>query len=107
MPPMPPLPDGAIVVGQGLMGPRYIAIDTDGSLLVTGGRRRWRRKPLHAGGSDRTPTSDAIARAAVPVVTRGMTGQVTRIAADGAQSVVASGITSYNAEGPSARPGSP
>ncbi len=96
----PPLPPGAVVVGHGLMGPRFLAVDTDGSVLVTeagaGGDEQLFMPPAETG----TPAADSTPAAPVPAGTRGHTGQVSRLAADGTQTVVASGIASYNAEGP-------
>jgi sugar lactone lactonase YvrE len=93
----PPLPPGCTVVASGLINPRYVAIADDGTLYVS-----------EAGtGGDETinaPAASPVASAATPVAqplgTRGTTGQVSKITADGTVTVVASGLPSYNVEGP-------
>ncbi len=105
----PPLPEGATVVAEGLINPRFIAIGVDGTLYVsesgTGGD-----EPITepAGGEESAASpeaSEATAPAASPVAdepigSRGFTGQVSAIAPDGTVTVVATGLPSYNVEGP-------
>ena len=91
---MPPLPEGAVLVAGGLMGPRYIAIAEDGTLYVSEAGAGGDEEVMAPAAADATPT------AAAPLGTRGMSGQVSAIAADGTATVVASGIASYNFEGP-------
>jgi len=91
---MPPLPAGATLIAGGLMGPRYIAIADDGTLYVSEAGAGGDEAVLAPAAPDATPTATA------PLGTRGLTGQVTLIGVDGATSVVASGIASYNFEGP-------
>lgn len=91
----PPLPEGATVIAQGLLAPRYIAIDEDGNIFVT---------EAGAGGDEDVmmPSADAATPVADPVSlgSRGTTGQVTMIDAAGTATVLATGLPSYNFEGP-------
>lgn len=98
---VPPLPPGCSVVAQGLVNPRYIAVGDDGSLYVseagTGGNEPIFGPPAAAG----TGTPAAVGTPAPqPIGSRGLTGQVTKIATDGKATVVVKGLPSYNVEGP-------
>jgi uncharacterized cupredoxin-like copper-binding protein/sugar lactone lactonase YvrE len=81
------IPNGCTVVASGLYNPRYVAVDADGTVYVT-----------EAGHSGDTPIF-ATPGAGTPVATdpathAGTTGQVTKIAPDGTQSVLATGLPS-------------
>jgi len=97
---LPPLPAGATVVAEGVISPRFIAIDTDGSLLVTEAGTGGDEELSFPAEESGTPSAEATPVEPAPAGTRGLTGQVSRVAADGTVSVVASGIASYNSEGP-------
>jgi hypothetical protein len=91
---IPGVPEGAVVLASGLMSPRYLTVAEDGSVYVTeagiGGDEEIAAPPPEG-----TPEATASPVAAEPLGTRGTTGQVTKIAADGTVSVVASGLASY------------
>jgi hypothetical protein len=91
---IPGVPAGAVVLAAGLMSPRYLTVAEDGSVYVTeagvGGDEEIIAPPVEG-----TPEATASPVAAEPLGTRGTTGQVTKIAADGTVSVVASGLASY------------
>ncbi len=102
----PPLPEGCTVIAEGLVNPRYVAVGDDGAIYVseagTGGDETIE---MAAAGGDAIPVD----LDATPVAeegmghatsTRGGTGQVTMIAPDGTQSVVATGLPSYSIGGP-------
>ena len=93
-------PAGCTVVADGLVNPRYIAIGDDGTLYVseagTGGDEVVNLPQAPAA----SPEPGATPEAAGPPPTRGMTGQVTMIAADGTKTVIAKNLPSYNFEGP-------
>jgi sugar lactone lactonase YvrE len=94
----PPLPPGCTVVASGLINPRYVAIADDGTLYVSeagSGGDETINAPAAA-----SPVTSAATPVAQPLGTRGTTGQVSKITPDGAVSVVASGLPSYNVEGP-------
>jgi sugar lactone lactonase YvrE len=75
----PPLvPAGATVVAGGLVNPRHLAIDGDGTIYVT---------EVGTGGGEVTPRSP-----------RGYSGRISRIAPDGTTDVLVPGLVSY-AEG--------
>ncbi|HVL22731.1 MAG TPA: ScyD/ScyE family protein [Thermomicrobiales bacterium] len=104
-PGLPPLPEGATVVAEGLWNPRFIAIGDDGTLYVTengvGGDEVLTPPSPEAEGA--TPIAEAGAtpeapaeEAQQPPSTRGYTGQVSAIAPDGTATVLASGLASYS-----------
>ncbi len=98
----PALPEGAIVVADGLVNPRFIVISEEGTLYVT----------ENGSGGDEVVTPPAGQPGATPVaaegtpaaseappaeaITRGPTGQITQVTSDGTQSVLASGLLSYS-----------
>jgi hypothetical protein len=92
---IPGVPAGAVVLAAGLMSPRYLTVAEDGSVYVTeagvGGDEEIMAPPPAEG----TPEAAASPVAAEPLGTRGTTGQVSKIAADGTVSVVATGLASY------------
>jgi hypothetical protein len=94
----PPLPPGCTVVASGFINPRYVAVADDGTLYVseagTGGD-----ETINAPAAA-SPVASAATPVAQPLGTRGTTGQVSKITPDGTVSVVASGLPSYNVEGP-------
>jgi sugar lactone lactonase YvrE len=85
------LPAGAAsagtVVAGGLVGPRSLAVGDDGTLYVS---------EAGTGGTEQLP---AAPDANGPPGTRGMTGQVSRIAPDGTKTVIARDLPSYNSDG--------
>ncbi|HEV2073290.1 MAG TPA: ScyD/ScyE family protein, partial [Thermomicrobiales bacterium] len=102
----PPLPEGCTVIAEGLVNPRYVAVGDDGAIYVseagTGGEETIE---MPAAGGDATPVDlDAtpVAEEGMghAISTRGGTGQVTMIAPDGTQSVIATGLPSYSIGGP-------
>lgn len=104
------VPDGCTVVAEGLLNPRMIAFGEDGTLYVTeagvGGDETI--TPSAAEGEaapqlEATPGLDEPVDEATPAaeeegppLNRGDTGQVSAVAPDGTQSVVASGLPSYS-----------
>ena len=93
----PPLPAGCSVVASGLTNPRYVTVADDGTIYVSeagvGGD-----EVLHAAAEPMaSPEAGATPAAEAVIAHRGPTGQVTRIAPDGTQSVLASGLMSYDA----------
>jgi hypothetical protein len=99
-PGLPPLPEGAIVVAEGLFNPRNLAWGDDGTLYITengfGGDEVL--AVSGPGGEEATPVGEAEATPVEegPPSTRGYTGQISAVAPDGTQSVVASGLASYS-----------
>lgn len=84
-------------VATGLNGPRFVAVAADGAVYVS---------EAGAGGTETLaapPSTDAAIESGPPP-TRGGTGQVTRIGANGAKTVVASGLPSYGMGAESAGP---
>jgi sugar lactone lactonase YvrE len=79
---MPPLPEGAIVVAEGLWNPANLAFDADGNLYVAEGGI-----PGAGPEGDGTPVAAGTA-APAPLVD----GQVSKIAPDGSVSVLATGL---------------
>ncbi|CAN5367850.1 hypothetical protein BH09CHL1_BH09CHL1_14560 [soil metagenome] len=86
-PPAVSIPNGCTVVASGLYNPRYVAVDADGSVYVTEAGHSG-DTPIFATPGAGTPV------AADPVTTAGTSGQVTKIAADGTQSVLTTGLSS-------------
>ena len=89
-PPLPPLPPGCTVVASGLMNPRYVVVDADGTIYVS---------EAGAAGDEKIyePVGEGTPEANAAVLTsRGLTGQVSKVAPDGTQSVVATGLPSYS-----------
>lgn len=87
----PGLPAGCSVIASGLLDPRYIAVGPDGTIYVS---------EAGSGGDEVVSAEDAGATPVAnpnesPADTRGFTGQVTQIAPDGTQSVLATGLPSY------------
>ena len=78
-------PATGTVVASGLSSPRYLAILDDGSILVS---------EAGAGGTEKLP-SPPDAGGPPGDLTRGKTGQVTKISPSGAKTVIASGLPSY------------
>jgi hypothetical protein len=102
---LPPLPEGATVVAEGLWNPRFMVFGDDGTLYVTengvGGDEVLTPPDAAAtpvdsatpvpGAAEATPESPPM-----PPSTRGYTGQVSSIAPDGSVTVLASGLASYS-----------
>ncbi len=85
------LPEGT-VIASGLNSPRGVAVGADGSVYVTEagvGGDELLTEPPAPGTPEASPTP------AEPFATRGDSGQVLKIGADGEVTVVATGITSY------------
>jgi len=107
-PSLPPPPANCTVVAEGLWGPRSVAVGDDGSVYVTevgtGGDEVLEGAPPGSDEelADATPGAETEAASpvaeeeAAPPSTRGYTGQVTKIAPDGTQSVLTSGLPSYS-----------
>lgn len=100
---LPPLPEGATVVAEGLFNPRFLAFGDDGTLYITengvggdevlpgpGGTNEGDATPVD--GASATPVEEPQG----PPSTRGYTGQISAVAPDGTQSVLASGLVSYS-----------
>lgn len=107
-PMLPPPPANCTVVAEGLWAPRFVAVGDDGSVYVTetgtGGDEVLSLAEPGSGTNEETaspvPQTEASPVAAedagAPPTTRGYTGQVTKIAPDGTQSVLVSGLPSYS-----------
>jgi sugar lactone lactonase YvrE len=104
---LPPLPEGALLVADGLFNPRFIAVADDGTLYITengvGGDEMLMPPAIGTGELEATPVAGATPIAAEPEqeqegppATRGYSGQITQVTPDGTQSVVASGLASYS-----------
>ena len=111
----PPPPEGCTAVATNLFGPRHIVVGEGGTLYIsetgTGGDMPLTQPetgaaevatpedgtPPPAGGAEEdaaTPAEDA--DSGMPPSTRGYSGQITMIAPDGTQSVLADGFASYS-----------
>jgi hypothetical protein len=107
-PALPTPPANCVVVADGLWAPRFVAVGDDGSVYVTevgvGGGEALNLDEPGAGTNEETaspvPQTEATPAteddAGVPPATRGYTGQVTKIAPDGTQSVLVSDLPSYS-----------
>jgi sugar lactone lactonase YvrE len=106
-PGLPPPPVNCAVVAEGLWVPRFAAVGDDGSVYVTevgvGGDEVLEMAAPGSGTNEETAASPVASDAtpvaeeeAAPPATRGYTGQVTKIAPDGTQSVLVSGLPSYS-----------
>lgn len=83
----PQIPNGCTVVASGLYNPRYVAVDADGTVYVTEAGHSG-DTPIYGTPGAGTPVS------ADPATYAGTTGQVIKIAADGTQSVLTTGLPS-------------
>jgi hypothetical protein len=95
----PAPPAGCTVIATGLMSPRQLDVAPDGTIYVTEAGTGGDEVLSGAGpGEQATPVTEASGTPTPPAAppTRGTTGQVTAIAPDGTQSVVASGLPSYS-----------
>ena len=106
-PGLPPLPEGATVVAEGLLNPRFLAIGDDGTLYITengiGGDEVLTPPENGTGEVEATPEGDANAPEGTPAEspprppsTRGYTGQISQVTPDGTQEVLAEGLASYS-----------
>lgn len=101
---LPPLPEGATVVAEGLFNPRFLAFGDDGTLYITEngvGGDEMLAGPGGTNEGDATPAGEGASATPVeepqgPPSTRGYTGQISAVAPDGTQSVLASGLASYS-----------
>ncbi len=99
----PGLPEGAIVVADGLVNPRFIVISEEGTLYVTengsGGDEIVTQPAGQPGATPIAAEGTPAASEAPPeqALTRGLTGQITQVTSDGTQSVLVGGLLSYNA----------
>ncbi|MBA3414103.1 MAG: ScyD/ScyE family protein [Chloroflexia bacterium] len=106
---LPPTPAGCEVIAEGLVNPRGIALGDDGTVYVSeagSGGDEVVTPPGAAEEPSQVATPDPVAAEAIPAdseegeagppLTRGDSGQVTQIAPDGTQSVLASGLASYS-----------
>ncbi len=89
-----------MVLAEGLWNPRFVALDTDGAAYVTeagiGGDESLTPPSIGESEIDGTPAPGATPEPGPPVSTRGYTGQITKVSADGAISVLISGLVSYS-----------
>ena len=111
----PPPPDGCTEVATNLLGPRHLVLAEDGTLYITetgiGGDMPLVQPetgaaevatpedgtPPPAGGAEVAEGTPAEGGdSGMPPSTRGYTGQITAIAPDGTQSVLADGFASYS-----------
>jgi sugar lactone lactonase YvrE len=97
----PAPPPGCEVIASGLLNPRQLDVATDGTIYVTeagigGDEEVTGIEEVEEEGAAPSPVASPGAEEGPPPATRGMTGQVTAIAPDGTQSVVASGLPSYS-----------
>lgn len=101
---LPPLPDGATLVAEGLFNPRSLAFGDDGTLYITengvGGD-----EVLAAPGNgmneetstpSATPVATPMEEEQGPPSTRGYTGRISKVLPDGTQSVIVDGLASYS-----------
>ena len=102
------LPEGCEVVADDLINPRYVAVTDDGTLYVTeagnGGGEELSPpeedveevvgSPVAEAMEDATP-AEGEGEEGPPLGSRGNSGQVTVVTPDGAQSVLADGLPSY------------
>lgn len=97
-PGLPPLPEGATVVAEGLWNPRFMAFGDDGTLYITengvGGDEVVGQPEV--GTSEVEGATPVAAEEAAPPATRGYTGQISQVAPDGTQSVLVDGLASYS-----------
>ena len=110
----PPMPEGCEVIATDLINPRFLAFGADGTIYITeagnGGD-----EVIAPPGEEEPPQVDATPAVLDegaeeeegaaegeegPPPTRGFTGQVSAVSPDGAQSVVADGLPSYDGVGP-------
>src|SRR5207247_959368 len=78
--------DGVVVAG-GLVSPRFLTVNDDGSLYVT---------EAGTAGTETVPTPQGTT---LPAIKRGNTGQVTRIDPGGAKTVVSGNLPSFGGAG--------
>lgn len=106
---LPPLPEGATVVAEGLFNPRFIAFGDDGTLYITengvggdevlpgpGGTNEGDATPAGEGTAAVEADATPVEAPPMPPSTRGYTGQISAVAPDGTQSVLATGLASYS-----------
>lgn len=100
---LPPLPEGATVVAEGLWNPRDLAFGNDGTLYIAEngvGGDEVLPAPGGTNEGDATviaePEGTPVEAPPMPPSTRGYTGQISQVTADGTQSVLASGLASYS-----------
>ncbi len=100
---MPALfPDTCSVVAEGLNDPRYLVVSEDGTVFVTEAGNGGDDVGFPPPSAEGTPgEGTAVAEGEQePIYVRGASGQVTMIAPDGTQSVLAGGLPSYGGVGP-------
>jgi len=104
---LPPLPEGATLYAQGLWNPRFLEFGDDGTLYITengiggdevvapagNGENEGSATPGATPVTAATPAPDEAAGA---TSTRGYTGQLSKVAPDGTQSVIVGGLISYS-----------
>ncbi len=108
-PGLPPPPEGATVVADGLLNPRFLALGDDGTLYITengvGGDEVITPPGVGTGELEATPEgTPRAAPQATPIAeeqegpppTRGYSGRISRVSADGTQEVLADGLASYS-----------
>ena len=102
---LPPLPEGATVVAEGLLNPRFLAFGDDGTLYITENGVGGDEVLPAPGGTNEgegeaavvaTPEGTPVEAPPQPPSSRGYTGQISAVAPDGTQTVLASGLASYS-----------
>ena len=100
----PPLPPNCAVVASDLVNPRFVAVAADGTLFVSesgiGGDEELYLPPAFAEVAAPEAEAAGTPATASPIAPeafgfRGDSGQVTMVAPDGAQTVIATGLPSY------------
>jgi hypothetical protein len=103
-PGLPPLPEGAVIYAEGLYNPRYMAFADDGTLYVTENGTGGDELFVFGPPAEESATPIAEESAGTPVAeeesappsTRGYTGQVSAVAADGTVTPLVTGLASYS-----------
>lgn len=96
-----PAPEGCSVVADRLVNPRYVAVGGDGTLYISEAGTGGDELVEMAAASPEAQASPVVDPAPeqemgeMPPVMRGMTGRVTMVSPDGAQSVLVDGLPSY------------
>lgn len=99
-PGLPPPPEGSTVVAEGLWNPRFLAFGDDGTLYITengiGGEELLNQPEVGTSELEGSPEATPADEQAMPPSTRGYTGQISQVTADGVQSVVVEGLVSFS-----------
>ena len=110
-PGLPPPPEGSTVVAEGLLNPRFLAFGDDGTLYITengyGGDEELALPEFGTGELEATPATPGadvvvapegtpVEAPPMPPSTRGYTGRISQVSADGMQEVLVDGLASYS-----------